>query len=181
MENKVSQGEDRQIFYNMLIPGGAFLIVAIILGWILIKVNGSLPRTITFSGAVLVALASFRMIRGATYDKILRWKRELFQYDKTIVEAVEGGEKMVVKTRVKPGIRRAIAETIECVWCTGWWTTMIALFLYYLSPVTYIVLLLLALSGVASFIQLCANVAGNKYEILEKEKEKEKENERMGK
>jgi hypothetical protein len=172
-EERVPHGEDKQIFYNMVVPGGAFIIVAIILGWILIQVNGALPRAISFSGGLLVALASFRMIRGTTYDKLLRWPREYFHYDKTIVEG-PGEERTAVKTKVKPGFRRAIGETIDCVWCTGWWTTMIALFLYYLSPVTYIVLLLLALSGVASFIQICANVVGNKYEILEKE------NDRMG-
>ncbi len=171
-EERLSLSEDRQIFLNMFIPGFAFLVVAAILGWILVQINGALPRSISFAGAALVVLASFRMIRGTTYDKLLRSIRELFQYDKTIVEAGVGEEKMVVKTRVKPGIRRAIAETIECPWCTGWWTTMIALFLYFLSPVTYIVLLLLALSGIASFIQLCANVVGNKSEILEKKNEK---------
>jgi hypothetical protein len=111
------------------------------------------------------------MIRGASYDKLLRWKRELFQYDKTVVEGV-GGKKMVVRTKVKPGFRRVIDETLGCPWCTGWWTTMIALFLYYLSSATFIVLLLLALSGVATFIQLLANIAGNKYEILEKENDR---------
>ncbi len=168
----MSLGEDRQIFYNMAIPGTAFVVVAIILGWILVKVNGSLPRSISFGGAALVALASFRMIRGASYDKLTRWKRELFKYDKTIVGGPGESEKMVVKTLVKPGFRRAINTTLECPWCIGFWTTLISLFLYFISPITYFVLLIFAISGVATFIQLLTNIAGNKYEILEKENER---------
>lgn len=170
-EEKVTLGEDKQIFYNMAIPGTAFVIVAIILGWILVKVNGALPRSISFGGAVMVTLASFRMIRGASYDKLTRWKRELFKYDKTIVEG-PGEEKTVVKTMVKPGFRRAIINTLECPWCTGFWTALISIFLYFVSPAARFVLLIFAISGVATFIQLLANIAGNKYEILEKENDR---------
>jgi hypothetical protein len=165
-EEIIPLGEQKQIFYNMAVPGTLFLITAVILLWILKVVNGHLPTEISLPGLFLVVFASFRMIRGATYDKLLRFVREKFKYDVEVVE--QNGQKMAIRRLVKPGFRRAINETLECPWCTGFWTTLIALFVYFISPVTWIVLAILAFSAGATFLQIFTNLVATKYEELDR-------------
>lgn len=164
-EEKIPYMEDRQIFYNMAVPGIAFVVTAIILLFVLYWVNGSLPHSISIFDFVLIALASFRMIRGASFDKLLRYPREFFKYEKRIV--TEEGRRYIIKKEVGPGWKKAIDETLLCVWCTGFWTTLITIFLYYVSTSTWVIILLFAVSGVATFVQLLGSLIATKYEEID--------------
>lgn len=164
-EEKIPYGEDKQIFYNMTVPGIAFGITFIILLVILKMVNGKLPRSISVFDLVLVMLASFRMIRGMTHDKLTRFVREYFKYEKR--QVMEEGKRYIIKRERGTGWKKAVNETIECVWCTGFWTTLIVLFLYFVSPATWIVILLFAVSGAATFVQLTISLIATKYEELD--------------
>lgn len=163
---KQSYAEHKQIYLNFAVPGTLFVITAIVLITILRIVNGGLPTDITLTDGLILALASFRMIRGGTFDKLTRYLREIFKYQKRFV--TEDGKLYVIKTETPNGTwRRAINETIECVWCLGFWTTLISLFLYYISPATYIIILLFAVSGVATAVQLLVSLIATKYEEID--------------
>lgn len=115
----------------------------------------------------LIALASFRVTRLFVYDGMTKFLREQF-YDAKIVR-----NKV---TLVKPltGPRRTLADLISCPWCFGIWATTMVLFFYLLTPYAMLPILILALSGVATYIQLFANMVDWKAEQLKKETEGEK-------
>lgn len=112
----------------------------------------------------LIALASFRFTRLFVYDTITRFFREQFYDTKAVRNKV---------TLVKPlvGPRRTLADLISCPWCFGVWATTCVTFFYLLTPLAYIPTLILALSGVATILQLCANALGWKAEQLKKDTE----------
>lgn len=91
----------------------------------------------------LISLASFRIIRLVTYDKIFAFVREWF-----LVTSEDG-------TVNKPagGPRRTIAELIECVWCTGLWAAFVSTFLYFASDITRFFVIVLAIAAVATVLQ----------------------------
>lgn len=177
-EEKIPYSEEKQIFYNMAVPGGALIITFLVFLLILEYVNGELPHSISMFGLILIILASFRMIRGATHDKVLRYVREYFKYEKRYL--TEGGQRYVIKKERGTGWKKAINETIECVWCTGFWTTLIVIFLYFLSSATWILILLFAVSGAATFIQLTISLIATKYEELDMKNDRSTKNDNMG-
>ncbi len=113
---------------------------------------------------VLVTLASFRLIRLFTYDKIFAFLREQFY---NTVE--KGGEVYLLKPEKGP--RRTLADLLSCPWCFGVWATATVLFFYLLTPYALFPVLLLALSGVASMLQITANLIGHKAEGAKKDNE----------
>jgi len=106
-----------------------------------------------FLDIILIGLAAQRLTRLATNDKIFAFVREWF-FD----EGSEGP--------VKPdgGIRRLIAELIECVWCTSMWAALVALFLFLIGPIGEFAIMLLAISSLAMIgynLSLCLARVGN--------------------
>ncbi len=106
---------------------------------------------------VLITLASFRVIRMVIYDKIFAFFREQF-YDAKEYK----GE--IVLTKAESGPRRTIAELLACPWCFGVWSAAMVTFFYLLTPYAFFPVLFLALSAVASFLQILSNLIGWKAE-----------------
>lgn len=99
---------------------------------------------------VLIALATFRLIRLVTFDKIFAFVRNMF-----LVEQSDG-------TYVKPagGIRRTVAELMECLWCTGLWAALFATTLYFIADIGRFVILVLAVAALGSFLQVFSQMIG---------------------
>jgi hypothetical protein len=91
---------------------------------------------------VILSLATYRIIRLISYDKIFAFVRNLFMDEK------DGH-------LVKPsgGPRRTIAEIIECMWCTGLWAALGVTFVYFALPVGRLFVIILAIAAVGSFLQ----------------------------
>lgn len=106
---------------------------------------------------VLITLASFRLIRMVIHDKIFAFFREQF-YD-----ATEYKGKMVL-TKPASGPRRTMADLLSCPWCFGAWASAMVSFFYLLTPYAFFPVLFVALSGVASFLQILSNLIGWKAE-----------------
>ncbi len=121
-------------------------------------------ETLTLVDYVLMALASFRLVRLFVYDKIFAFLREQF-YNATEYK----GKVMLVKPEGGP--RRTLADLLSCPWCFGVWATFMVTFFYMLTPYAFYPVLMLALSGVASFLQLLANMIGWKAEALKQDLE----------
>lgn len=112
---------------------------------------------LTIVDFALISLASFRIVRAVIYDKIFAFFREQF-YD-----AVETkGKVMLVKPEAGP--RRTLADLLSCPWCFGVWATFMISFFYLLTPYAFFPVLFLALSAVASFLQILSNFIGWKAE-----------------
>ncbi len=112
---------------------------------------------LTLTDFTLITLATFRFIRLFVYDKITAFFREQF-WD---VKETKTGYVLV-----KPdgGPRRTLADLLSCPWCFGVWSGATVSFFYLLTPYAFYPILLLALSGVATLIQLMANLIGWKAE-----------------
>ncbi len=121
-------------------------------------------ETLTVIDLVLMTLASFRFIRLMVYDKITAFFREQF-YD--VVE--QKGKILLVKPVGGP--RRTLADLLTCPWCFGVWATATVVFFYLLTPYAFFPILFLALSAVATFLQLLSNLVGWKAEQTKNEVE----------
>ncbi len=137
--------KDDQNFWNALYSIG-FTILALALVAITYSVNGGLPRSIDFFDAVLLSLATFRLVRLFVYDKVTAWIRAMFN------DAVDGP-------------RKTLADLLGCPWCFGVWAALGLVFVYFVFPVAWYFILILAIAGVGSFLQLLSNLIGWKAEL----------------
>ena len=98
----------------------------------------------------IMSLATFRIIRLITFDKIFSFARVMF------MDTLPDG------TEVKPagGFRRAAAELMECFWCTGVWVGLFVLVLYMLTPIGRFGALILAIAALGSFFQVVSRRVG---------------------
>ncbi|HET8581013.1 MAG TPA: DUF1360 domain-containing protein [Candidatus Paceibacterota bacterium] len=94
--------------------------------------------SLDFLSLTVLSLATLRIIRLFTYDKIMQFFRDFF---------LDEGKKP------EGGIRRLGAELIECIWCTGMWGALVALFFWYWSPFGTFLVYLLAISAAGSLLQ----------------------------
>lgn len=90
----------------------------------------------------LISLAAFRLLHLVTYDKIFAFVREYF--DKRGREASAPGH-------------RYIDSFLECLWCTGIWSGLIAVTLYCMNHWGQFIIIVLAAAGVASLLQLVSH------------------------
>lgn len=88
---------------------------------------------------VLIALATFRLVRLFTYDVITQFIRDWF-----------------VGARVN-SFGHTLGALLGCPWCTGLWFSFVVVFCYFASPFFWPVLIILALAAVASLLQVISN------------------------
>jgi hypothetical protein len=125
-----------QDYYNMLFTG-LFLILFGIFSWWITGVNSAQKRFSLWE-FFLLSMATFRMIRLFVYDSVTSYVRNfLGQFDS--------------------GPLRTLADLLSCPWCTGVWMAFFILVLYSLFPFAYYLIILLAMAGAGSFIQLLIN------------------------
>lgn len=140
----------------------AFIAVFLLIAWVgyaCLERRGLLPSGIAVFDFFLLALAIFRLIRLVSYDAIFSSFRDLFQ-DKTVVRFIEGEERKIALETSKHGWKRAVSMLLACPWCTGLWIALFVTFVFFSYPGLWIFFLLLALSGVASLIQVALGFLG---------------------
>ena len=90
----------------------------------------------------LLSLATFRLVRLFSYDSITAFIRDSVKDDR---ESSRNGR---------------LRALMNCPWCVGMWAALFVFALYYMVPLSWFALLVLALAGAASFIQVLANLVG---------------------
>ena len=154
-----------QYFWNLVFS--VVFLVFLFMGVVILDGEAYKPiPELTLVDFVLITLASFRVTRLIVYDHITAFFREQF-YN----VAGEGRGKLVLEKPIG-GPRRTLADLLSCPWCFGVWATATVAFFYLLTPLALFPVLLLALSGVATFFQLLANMIGWKAEKLKREVER---------
>ena len=108
----------------------------------------SIFQRLNYFDISIVSLATFRLVRFLTLDKIFG-----FVHDRCYVRAENGA---LVKT--SGGLRRLLAELLECVWCTGIWAALACLTLYLTSALGVFIVLLLAIAGVGTAFHIFASM-----------------------
>jgi hypothetical protein len=152
-----------QYFWNIVFLG--FFACLVFLASVILESEAARSyESLTLIDFALIALASWRCIRLVTYDKIFAFFREQF-YDATEYK----GKVMLVKPESGP--RRTLADLVTCPWCIGVWMSAMVSFFYLLTSYAFFPVLLLALSAVATFLQLLSNMIGWRAEQLKNETE----------
>ena len=147
-----------QYFWNVIFS--VFFVILVILGAIILDTESRIPLTnLTWVDYLLITLATWRLVRLFVYDAITKFFREQF-WD---VVKVGRGYKL---EKPKTGPRRTLADLLSCPWCFGTWAAAMVTFLYLITPYAVFPTILLAISAVATFLQLVANLVGNKAELL---------------
>ena len=130
--------------------------------------QGRLPTSIALFDLIILVAAVFRTVRLLTYDSIAQFIRDWF-VNKTVHE-----DGTVTRTPLPYGLRRTLGNLIACPWCIAVWITLVYTFFYFLTDYAWFPLLLLAIAGFASLIQIFANLLGwsaeyKKIETLNKQ------------
>lgn len=143
----------------------AFFIGLVTMGSIILDSEATIAyEDITFFDIALITLASFRVVRLFVYDSITKFFREQF-YD---AKEVKG---KILLTKPTSGPRRTLADLMSCPWCFGISASALVTFFYLLTPLAYFPVLILAVAGVATQLQLLANLTGHKAEQVKREVE----------
>ncbi len=112
-----------------------------------------LVNTFTF---ILLSLATFRLTRLVTKDKITESVRSLFLQE--ITEIHNGVEEVWMIPRTDHRLAGWMGELITCYWCTGIWSAMILYAFIKIFPfVGYPLIMILATAAVASLIETYMN------------------------
>lgn len=127
--------------------GLGYLAMIFVLAGFVWLVDERFPTTISTFDFILLSLATFRLIRLFVYDKVSLFIREYFRDEKS-------------------GPKKTIGDLLGCPWCFGIWASTFLVFFYYVMPMAWFVILILAVSGVASFVQILANMFGWRAEHL---------------
>lgn len=147
--------KENQDFINFITSVPAFFILSVLLAYALYKIKGGLPREIKLFDFILIILASFRMTRLFVYDKVMEFFRNLFArfVDIKVLE-----DDVRINTVNFPyGIRRTVRDLLYCPWCTNVWMSLILGFFYFLSPLSWFFIFIIAISGAGTFIQIITN------------------------
>ncbi len=138
--------------WNAIFSLGYVVLVFVLAGLIWL-VDRSFPKTLTLFDFILISLATFRLVRLFVYDKVTLFVRDYF-------------------TSHLSGPKKALADLLGCPWCFGVWAGTLVVFFYYVMPMAWLVLLILAIAGVASFIQILINKIGWDAELMKLETQK---------
>ncbi|MCK4751212.1 MAG: DUF1360 domain-containing protein [Bacteroidales bacterium] len=120
--------------------------------------NGISIEDFTIGNIALMTLATYRLTRILVFDKIFKLFRDFF------------------RSRQRLYVFYVIKEIITCPWCAGVWVAMVIIGFYFLVPFGKLFIVLLSISGVASFIVILVNYLGlsteeKQYDTREKTKD----------
>ncbi len=153
-----------QYFWNFIFT--LFFLCFVVMGMIILNTESRIaPADLSWMDLTLMTLATMRLVRLVVYDSITKFFREQF-WD------VKDTKVGLVLEKPESGPRRTLADLLSCPWCIGIWAGASVAFFYLWTPYAYFIVLFLALSAVATTLQLLANSLGWKAEILKQENER---------
>jgi hypothetical protein len=105
-----------------------------------------------------MVLATYRVTRILVFDKIFKLFRDFF------------------RTRQRLYVFYVIKEIITCPWCAGVWVALIIVAIYFLVPFGKLLVILMSISGLASFVVILVNYVGlsteeKQFDLKEKTKD----------
>lgn len=128
MDGRINQGKWHNIF-------GAVYIVLLLVTLAILKSLDKLPLSISTFDFFLLAFCIFRLVRLFTYDSITEHIRDYFK-------------------KFESGPEKEAFDLLDCPWCTGVWIALPVVFFFFLTSLAWYPILILALSGIATFIQI---------------------------
>ena len=101
------------------------------------------PAALGFFDLAVLGLGTFRLVHLLTYDKIFEVVRQLFMDAR--------GGRLETASR---GWRRLVCEFLQCIWCTGMWSGLFAVTIYFLGMWGQLTVIVLAVAGLGSLFQV---------------------------
>jgi hypothetical protein len=152
-----------QYFWNFVFT--VFFLLLVVMGAIILETEARVPLTdLTLIDYTLITLAIWRLVRLFVYDAVTKFVREQFW------DVQKTGRKLEL-VKPKTGPRRTLADLFSCPWCLSVWAAAGMTFFYLITPYAVYLTILLALSAVASFLQIVANLIGHRAEQLKQQNE----------
>lgn len=128
-------------------------------GFFNLRNNYLLPNELPLLDFFILILATFRLVRLFTYDHITSFIREAL-LDVKRVRYAESGEEQIERVLSQNSLKRTLDRLISCPWCVGVWMALLTVSAYLIFPETWIILLVLAVAGMGSVLQILANMFG---------------------
>jgi hypothetical protein len=156
MENIPDKPNDQQKTWNFWAT--VFFILCLVgLGFTLER-KGITREDFTLGNIALMVLATYRLTRILVFDKIFKLFRDFF------------------RTHQRLYVLYVIKEIITCPWCAGVWVALIIVTIFFLVPFGQLFVILLSISGIASFIVILVNYVGlsteeKQFDMREKTKD----------
>ncbi len=120
-----------------------FVALCVVSVWLIARFGRFAPAELSFLDLAVLGLAAFRLIHLLTYDKIFDGVRAAFM-DRS-------GARLKTAER---GWRRLMCEFLNCIWCTGMWSGLIVVTVYFLGPWGRYAAIMLAVAGLGSLLQV---------------------------
>jgi len=117
---------------------------------LILRIHNELPTQIPVFDFVLLILATFRIIRLVTKDHVMQFFRDWF-------------------TEESEGPFCTIHKLISCPWCFGLWAALMLCIAYFATPYAWFAILVFAIGGVASLLQIIAASIGLNIDKLKKQ------------
>jgi hypothetical protein len=138
---KTTVEQDQHFWQGIALLGYAALCALSV--WLVARYGTSDIASLTFFDLALLGLAAFRAIHLITYDKIFDIVRAAFMDQ-------SGGR----LKNAERGWRRLLCEFIQCIWCTGMWSGLIVVTIYFLGVWGHYAVIVLAVAGLGSLLQV---------------------------
>jgi len=122
-----------QDLWNFLLTVVFLLLVGAVVYYF--RSYGEVPSGISPLGFAIVSLATFRLIRLFVYDDVTSYIHDYLR-------------------KYENGPQKALKNLLSCPWCTGMWMALLVAFLYFFSPLTWFFVLVIAIAGAGTFIEL---------------------------
>jgi len=143
------RNRSRQHFWHIILSG--FFVALLVLEMVALDLYAYRSfSSLNVFDIVLITLATWRLIRLFVYDKIMSFFRDIFY-------SVNEEGKLVMPVT---GFRRAVLDLLLCPWCFGVWAAAMTVFFYFLTPYAFFPVFVLAISVIASTLQVITNAIG---------------------
>ena len=139
--SKVNEQQKTWNFWATLFFIGCFVALGYSLDY-----KGITFEDFNLGNITLMILATYRLTRILVFDKIFKLFRDFF------------------RTHQRLYVFYVIKEIITCPWCAGVWVALTIIGFWFLIPFGEFFIILLAISGVASFIVILVNFYGLQVE-----------------
>ena len=105
------------------------------------------PSQLGFFDLTVLGLGTFRLVHLLTFDKIFEPIRSAFM--------VGSSGKLA---KAPSGWRRLMCEFLECIWCTGMWSGLFAVTVYFLGSWGRFAVVVFAVAGLGSLFQVLSKM-----------------------
>lgn len=129
-----------QTFWHNFFSG--LYLILVILATIYLESSHKLTKNIPLFDFFLMFLAVFRLIRLFVYDSVT-------------------GHIRTYLGKFEKGAGKELSMLINCPWCTGIWMGLLVSSLYFLTPLSWFFIFILALAGAGSSFQIIMRKIGN--------------------